>query len=988
MNCHIGSRILIVLLATGLIASGHLFAADPPKREAWTASRISGSPDPAPPYRVEAAFPKLKFDHPLDVTSAPIGDRLFVVEQGGKIFSFPNDQSVEKPELVIDLKQVHKDLSNAYGLTFHPDFEHNRYAYVCYVLANDKDDGSIVSRFTMSKDDPWKFDMASEEIVIRWWSGGHNGGCLKFGNDGYLFISTGDGGGPDPPDPRRGGQDVTRLLSAILRIDVDHKDGSRNYRVPADNPFLKFPEARPEIWAHGFRNPWRMSIDRKTGDLWVGDVGWQLWEMIYRVQPGGNYGWAITEGPQPVLPELPRGPTPILPPTVSHPHSEAASITGGFVYHGSRLPELRGAYIYGDFQSGKIWGLRHDGDKVTWQKELANTPLALVAFGEDRNSELYLLDYERTRGLHRLVPNPDEKPNLNFPKQLSQTGLFTSVTSQTPSAGVLPYDINAHHWADHAVSERWMALPGANPITWVPRPGADASLKDDGNWQFPEGAVLAKTVSIDMEQGNPASRRRLETQILHREQETWRPYTYLWNETQDDAQLVDTNGRNVALTIRDPSAPGGTRQQTYRVASRAECQLCHNPWVEKKTTVYGVQTASPLGVSPAQLRCQSKSNSEDQLTTLKSLGWVSGQLPAADAPRFVDPYDAGADLNQRARSYLHVNCSHCHQLHAGGATTIDLLFESKLEKARILDVRPTQGAFGITHARVIAPGDPLGSVLHYRMSKVGGGRMPRLGSEEVDEAGVRLVYQWIAQLPQTGGDSRPTDFAEQLTKLKSATANDRAEAIRQILSSTRGALALLRELDGKGLLPDTRQAVVSIAGEHSQPEVRDLFERFIPASQRQKRLGSSIDRVELLAMPADAERGRQLFFREGTASCKACHRIKDQGENLGPDLSQIGKKYPPAELLTHVLEPSKLIDPKYTLYVLETADGQVLNGLLVEKTEQEVVLKSPQNKLLKVPANQVEQLAPQQKSLMPDLLLRDLTPQQAADLLAFLGSLK
>src|SRR5205085_2542415 len=127
------------------------------------------------------------------------------------------------------------------------------------------------------------------------------------------------------------------------------------------------PGARPEIWAYGLRNPWRMSVDRRTGDLWVGDVGWELWEMIHRVERGGNYGWSITEGRQSVRPDGERGPTPIRPPVVEHPHSEAASLTGGYVYRGDRLKDLAGTYIYGDFQSGKVWGLRHDGKAVTWR---------------------------------------------------------------------------------------------------------------------------------------------------------------------------------------------------------------------------------------------------------------------------------------------------------------------------------------------------------------------------------------------------------------------------------------------------------------------------------------------------------------------------------------------------------------------------------------------------------------------------------------------
>ncbi len=974
------------ILACGAVATRS--AAEEPsaprKREAWTTSRLAGSPDPPPPYRVEAAFPQLKFQRPLDITYSPEGERLFVVEQDGKVYSFPNDPAATRADLLTDLKQVHPDLTALYGLTFHPNYKRHRLVYLCYVKENDKPDESYVSRFEVSGTDPPVLDPASERVVIRWWSGGHNGGCLKFGPDGCLYISTGDGTSPSPPDALHTGQDTSDLLSSILRIDVDHPEGDRPYRVPQDNPLVGVAGSRPEIWAYGFRNPWRMSFDRQQGDLWVGDVGWQLWEMIYRVQRGGNYGWAVTEGPQPVMPEEKRGPTPILPPTVSHPHSEASSITGGFVYRGSRLSELAGVYIYGDFQTGKIWGLRCEGDQVTWHKELANSPLQLVAFGEDRAGELYLLDYERTGKIYRLSQNPAVGSVAAFPRLLSQTGLFASTADQSPAAGVVPYAINATHWADHTTSQRWMAIPGTDPV----------QVDADDNWKFPDGSVLAKTVGIHTQRGSPTSYRRLETQILHREAGSWRPYTYVWNEDQSDAALAEALGASRPLSIKDPAAAGGVRTQTYRFSSRAECQLCHNAWVEAKTTMYGVQTASPLAVNTPQLNrpASGGDSSRNQLDELRWRGLLVGQVPQnpAEAPRLADPYDTSADLSQRVRAYLHVNCAHCHQPHAGGTASIELMHYAQLDQANLLDVRPTQGTFGISDAKIVASGDPAGSVLHYRMAKIGSGRMPRVGSDEVDEQALAMIRQWITQLPRPHAAANGADEpdVECLAALSGESPEARAAAIGQLTASTRGALVLLQLVELGELSPESRQDVIALATEHPLAEVRDLFERFLPAEARVKRLGSVVDPTVLLAMPADAESGRRLFFKDGTATCKSCHRVNSQGETLGPDLSQIGKKYRKSEILAHLLEPSKLIEPKYVSYVLETADGRVLSGLLVEQNEQEVILRTAQNQQVRVSAAEVELLAPQQKSLMPELLLRDLTPQQAADLLAFLASLR
>ncbi|MDA0660619.1 MAG: PQQ-dependent sugar dehydrogenase, partial [Planctomycetota bacterium] len=340
------------------------------ERASWTTSKLVGSPDPPPPFSAEDAFPNLSFDPPVEIAHVPGTNQIFVAQRDGKILTFANRKDCDQSDVVLDLKNRHSNMEDCYSLTFHPDFATNHYMYVCYTRDLEVD-GTFVSRFTLSSLDPPAVDVESEVVILRWLRGGHNGCCLKFGPDGFLYISSGDGGAPNPPDPRNAGQDLTRLLSKILRIDVDHPTDGLAYRVPEDNPFVGVSNVRPETWAYGLRNPWRMSFDRATGDVWGGDVGWQLWEMVYRIEKGGNYGWSVMEGPQPARPELERGPTPILPPIISHPHSEAASVTGGFVYHGQKFPELRGAYIYGDFQSGKVWALRYDGKQVTFHQEIA-----------------------------------------------------------------------------------------------------------------------------------------------------------------------------------------------------------------------------------------------------------------------------------------------------------------------------------------------------------------------------------------------------------------------------------------------------------------------------------------------------------------------------------------------------------------------------------------------------------------------------------------
>ncbi len=978
----------LMLVSMVLAATRDSALADPPKvgiekRVPWTTSRITGSPEVPHPYVAERAFPAITFKNCLDLTNAPGSDRLFVAEQGGKIFSFPNKPDVKEADLVVDLAKEIKGVQAIYSITFHPDFAKNRYCYVCYIKGGDPETGSHIARFTVSKTDPPTIDVATETTIFTWFAGGHNGCSLKFGLDGCLFISTGDGSGPNPPDARRSGQDVSNVLSSILRIDVDHTDGDKNYRIPADNPFVDLKGARGEIWAYGFRNPWRISVDRKTGDLWVGDVGWELWEMLDRVERGGNYGWSIVEGRQSTNPEWPRGPTPILPPTIDVPHSESSSITDGLTYYGSRLKELHGHHIYSDYDTGKFWSFRFEQGKVLDHRELADTTHRVVGFGEDNDGEMYFLDHV-SGTIHRLVPNPQEDRSATFPRKLSETGLFASVIKQTPAAGVVPYSINAEPWADHAVAERLVAIPNELSIpNFFPAKAVGAGTT------FPKDSVLVKTLSLDMQNDNPASRRRVETQILHFDGIDWQTYTYQWSDDQLDAVLLNAPGAERTFEIVDANAPGGKRQQTWRFASRAECQRCHNKW-----------SGSALGFIPAQLNKDHKYDgaSAAQLDTLAHIKLIETPPPADKRPQLANPHDSSADLDGKARAYLHANCSGCHRQHAGGAVLSMMHYDLPLEKTNMLGVRPTQGTFGIHAAQVIAPGDPFRSVLLFRMAKLGGGHMPHIGSTEIDREGVELIYTWIRKLsPETAKETVGNDAAAKLRKEEAADldrlratkpAKDQAELVDRLLSSTSGALLLSRSVDDRTLPTPTVALAIDKATQHNDVSIRDLFERFLPAEKRIKRLGSVVRPEQILSLSGDSERGRRVFFENAAVACKNCHRIQKEGKEVGPELTTIGKKLTRAQLLESMLEPSKLIEPKYVTYLAELDDGRLLTGLLVSKDENEVVLKDAQDKLLRIPPKQIEQLVPQRQSLMPDLLLRDMTAQQVADLLAYLSSLK
>ncbi len=1006
-------------------------------RVAWTKSRIAGSPDPPHPYRIERAFPRLTFKNPLHMTRAPGIDRFFVTEQAGRIVSFRTNQQVAKADLFFDLtkelsswdKKRVKRVEAAYALVFHPRFEKNRYCYICYVLESTKPgeqlaEGSRIARFRVTDTDPPRVDPKSEKIIITWLAGGHNGCDLHFGPDGFLYISTGDGTPPNPPDGLDTGQDLTDLLSSILRIDVDRADKGKPYAVPPDNPFIKTPKARPEIWAYGFRNPWRMSFDRVTGDLWVGDVGWELWEMVYRVQKGGNYGWPVMEGRQPVKPEGKRGPTPILPPTLDFPHTEAASITGGYVYHGKKFTDLVGAYICGDWVTRKVWGTRFmkrgQEDHISSHRELAQGGQRVVAFAEDTDGELFIVHYDEKGSIHQLVANEAAKETRPpFPTRLSETGLFASVPAHIPAAGVVPFSIQAEQWQDHATAERFLGLPGTSKAKFY-----DAPVDVSGDFfrtqvVFPKDGVLAKTISLEMERGEPKSRRRLETQVLHFDGLTWRGYTYAWNGQQTDAVLVGAKGMEKTFSVVDRQAPGGKRKQTWHFPSRTECLLCHNPW-----------TGFTLAFTPAQVNREHRYNGamENQVRTLTNAGYLSllhkedkvdglwqGSLP----DYLVGPSDSRKTLEQRARSYLHANCSHCHQWGGGGTANLDLRATTSLDDSRTLEAQPVQGSFDIADAQILAPGDPYRSILYYRMARLGPGHMPHLGSEIVDRAGLKLIHDWIRQLPIRKNDralrqlpirkndqalldrlmnldettilaGEKTDYSRQLKDLARnlERKKERLELIGKLLSTPSSSLLLLGVLDDGRLPASIRSLVLEAVIKHANPQVRDLFERFLPDEQRSKRLGALIRPEKILAQRGDAERGKELFFKSEGMKCATCHRVNGTGSTLGPDLSQIAKKMSREKILENILEPSKEIDPKYASYALETAEGVVHTGILAAKTEREVVLRTSADKEIRIPAARVVNLQPLRVSLMPDQLLRDLTLEQAADLLEFLAALK
>ncbi len=368
-----------------------------------------------PSIELERAFPEQKFDTPLFMTDAGDGSgRLFVIEKRGTVLFFDSKNPEKPSQVFLDISEkvsLRGNEEGLLGIAFHPKYKENGFFYLHYSSSVENKTG-ILARFQVSAENPSKANPDSEMVLLTQaqpWRN-HNGGMVEFGPDGFLYLALGDGGAGG--DPKNSGQDTSTWLGAILRIDVDTPSDDRPYGIPADNPFAKPSTegndgAKPEIFAYGLRNVWRFSFDRKTGELWAGDVGQGKWEEVDIVKNGGNYGWNVFEGFDKFSKKNELAGGPHIEPVAVYPRSEGISITGGYVYRGKRYPALQGSYFYGDYATGNIWRLQKDAQEQ-WQAPIAlkKSGHAIASFAEDAEGELYVLSYENG-GIYRIQPKSE-----------------------------------------------------------------------------------------------------------------------------------------------------------------------------------------------------------------------------------------------------------------------------------------------------------------------------------------------------------------------------------------------------------------------------------------------------------------------------------------------------------------------------------------------------------------------------------------------------
>jgi len=783
MNCSL-THLVLCLLTSGLSHAG----LDAPAPITPFLGNVfpTTTPGPTGSWAVTDAFPNLTFTDPVRMVKDPTTDtHIYVVCRNGEVWRVPFSSTATNSQKVRVLDRRANTLgywdAGMMAICFHPDFgkagNPNRgFVYCFYQFVPQQPSNQSVSspsymrlsRFTVP-DGQVAFNASSEYVLISQFDrhNWHNGGQMFFGPDRFLHVVIGDEG--DANDSHGTAQKINdRLFAGILRIDVDNDPArshpirrqprpvsrpsgwpasqTQGYSIPKDNPWLD-PSGGilEEFWAVGTRSPHSMHFDDETGEIWIADVGQGTREEITITSRGSNNQWPYREG----LANGPKTKPATLigtdnPPLYDYPRSMGGCIIGGIVYRGNiHANSLTGKYIFGDHNTRALYSLTRNPtgpptvEYLTAVPRSGGTKRGLAGICEGPDGEAYFMELgdtgTDTGKIYRLVRNGTPVPDP--PATLSQTGAFTSLANLTPRQGLIPYGVNSPLWSDGSEKNRWIAIPNNGTHN---TPSEQVTYRETGAWDFPVGTVIVKHFALPTDERNPAITAPIETRFFVRGSTgTWYGVTYRWNNQGTEAFLL-SNGESRDFTITQNN--GTTRTQRWDFPSRSDCLTCHSSSADNVLGLRSHQMARDL-TYPLTGR------TSNQLSTWNGLGIFGtsfGNRDPATLPASVNPHNPHASLDNRVRSYLDVNCSHCHNP-SGVTANFDATFTTPLSTQRLIDGlinRPVVPG----ENKVVAPGDPTKSVLHLRSSVVGAYQMPPLGKNTVDQKAAALIEDWILSL--------------------------------------------------------------------------------------------------------------------------------------------------------------------------------------------------------------------------------------------------
>ena len=746
------------------------------------------------PY--QEAFPNLDFDTPLNFNIVPGQSKIVLGQRDGKVFWFQDDESTTQKNLLVDLSteaggtdEVGGEIWDGgfLGLAIHPNFgTPGNNLFFIYYTSKSADvtlEGPLAFRCGLERFHGnylylEKFEVnpatmayvaGSKTTMIKrqMYNTTHRGGGMEFGDDGFLYLSTGD------QAAYVNARDIAENLDGgVLRIDVDMIGGSTShapirtlasagageidefsgigYFIPNDNPFNE-PSAAgtvfEEYYSLGHRNPHRMTKDRATGIFYIGEVGESTHEEINVLSSGKNYGWPLFEATlpqnftntftgQPCVTQLYNNMA-HEEPLVEFTRSEANAIIGGYVYRGQEVPGLTGQYICADYGSGsEIWQVNtNDGSKQLLGNFAEGNP---VSFGQDYQGELYILSEGDGVKLYKLRP---ATTNASAPALLSQTGAFTDLQNLIVQDGFVPYEMIASFWSDGALKKRWIGIPNDGTHNTAQE---QIQFSENGVWDFPIGSIIIKHFDYPIDDADPSVTRKIETRFSIKGSDgNFYFLTYKWLPDESDAQLVDMEvGETISIDVA--TTGGGQRQASWLYPSNSQCISCHSPALggtlglrtRNLNSDYDYSTHDPSGVEG------------NQLVTLSALGILNVNITDMDTPGYLTHIamdDLNGTLDQQARSYLDNNCAYCHQSATGNRADFDLRLLNTLAQTGLTTAGINQPIPGLpVNQQILTPGDAANSQLYHRAQSLDPGiMMPPVSKSIVDQEGVALLEAWI-----------------------------------------------------------------------------------------------------------------------------------------------------------------------------------------------------------------------------------------------------